>query len=181
MKWLIWFEQLVEDFFINVFHDPIETKPQDLPMNQEPIKQNTLSVVLSTNGPMIDPDTNNPDLLFAWDTPENCRHNVRAIADLEGLTLDEKNDFSSTVHCESNYNPKCIHPNIINGHISSTDFGILQINDYWHIGPGKDFPSSDFVLNNPEACVRWGAKQWKAGNGKMWVCKLKNMNLHYSA
>ncbi len=164
MSWWQRFDIWFENFLVNFLHDP-ETDPRTLPMNQDPI-------------PPVVP---NPDVLGPWDTPANCRHNVRVIADMEGLTVDKKDDFSKTIHCESNYNPKCIHPNIVNGHVSSTDFGIAQINDYWHIGPGKDFPSSDYVLNNPEACVRWMAKQWLAGNGRLWVCKLKNLNLHYSA
>lgn len=123
----------------------------------------------------------NPDTLTTWDTPANCRHNVRVIADLEGLTTQQKIDLSSTVHCESNYNPSCVHPNIVNGAVSSTDYGICQINDYWHIGPGKDFPSSQYVLQNPEACVRWMARQFKAGNARAWVCYLKGMYLNYSA
>lgn len=118
---------------------------------------------------------------YLWDTRENCRHSVRVICDEEGLTVAQKNDLSSTVHCESNYYPRCVHPNTINGRVSSTDWGIAQVNDFWHIGNGKDFPSTEYVLDNPEACVRWMCRQWKAGNGRLWVCKLKGLSAHYSA
>jgi len=129
--------------------------------------------------PMPTPQPIDPDALLSWDTKENCRHNVRALCDLEGLTVDQKNDFSRTIHCESDYNPECVHPNIVNGHVSSTDYGIAQINDYWHIGPGKDFATIADAMN-PENAIRWACRQWKAGNGKLWVCKLKNLNLNYS-
>lgn len=132
---------------------------------------------------MPEPVTNlnpEPEVLL-WDTPENARHSVRIICDEEGLSFQDKEDLSRTVHCESNYNPACAHPNIVNGKVSTTDFGIAQINDYWHIGPGKDFPSSQYVLDNPQECIKWMCKQWKAGNSKAWVCKLKGLYLHYSA
>lgn len=147
-----------------------------------------------TNLPMNTPDTppaplNRPvepvipsiDTLTAWDTKEDCRHNVRVICDLQNLTLKQKNDLSSTIHCESDYNPKCVHPNIVNGKVVSTDYGIAQINDFYHIGAGKDFPSVEFVLDNPEECVRWMAQQFKAGNAHLWVCYLKGMYESYSS
>jgi hypothetical protein len=121
------------------------------------------------------------DTLVPWTGKENCRHNVRVLCDLEGLTEAQKDDLSSTVNCESGYNPACVHPNIVNGKVASTDYGIAQINDYYHIGEGKDFPSSEYVLQNPEADIRWMCKQWLAGNGRLWVCKLKNMNISYSS
>jgi C-type lysozyme/alpha-lactalbumin family len=118
---------------------------------------------------------------YLWDTPANVRHSVRAICDEEGLTVDQKNALSSTVHCESDYNPKAIHPNVVSGKVGSTDYGLCQINDYWHIGPGKDFPSKDFVLDNPEKCVRWMCRQWLAGNANAWVCHLKGLYENYAA
>ena len=126
------------------------------------------------------PTVENPDILLPWEGEENCRHNVRVICDLEGLLFAEKNALSQTVHCESNYNPACVHENIVNGKVSSTDFGIAQINDFWHIGTGKDFPSSQYVLENPEACIRWMCKQWLAGNSNAWVCHLKSLYLNYT-
>lgn len=127
------------------------------------------------------PPVVNVDTLVAWTGQENCRHNVRVLCDLEGLTVAQKDDLSSTVHCESDYNPKCVHPNVVNGKTASTDYGICQINDYFHIGEGKDFPSVEYVLDNPEACVRWMCKQWLAGNGRLWVCKLRNLNSNYTS
>ena len=122
----------------------------------------------------------NPDVLVAWDTKENCRHNVRVICDLEGMTEQQKDDISKTIHCESDYNPNCVHPNYVNGQISSTDFGIAQVNSFWHIGPAKDFPSPEYVIANPEECVRWMCKNWKTG-ANMWVCHLRGLFEHYTA
>lgn len=116
---------------------------------------------------------------YLWDTPANVRHSVRVICDEMGLTVEQKNDLCATVACESGFNPKCIHNNIVQGRVTSTDYGIAQVNDFWHIGPGKDFPSVDYVLNNPEACIRWMCKQWKAGHARLWVCYAKNMYQQY--
>lgn len=126
------------------------------------------------------PPVVNVDTLVAWTGQENCRHNVRVLCDLEGLTVKQKDDLSSTVHCESDYNPSCVHPNIVDGKTASTDYGIAQINDYFHIGTGKDFETIADAMD-PEKAIRWMAKQWLAGNGRLWVCKLKNMNVNYSS
>lgn len=124
----------------------------------------------------------NPDVLIAdWSNYANARHNVRVLCDLEGLTEKQKNDLSSTIHCESNYNINCVHPNVVNGQVSSTDYGICQINDWFHIGAGKDFPSVAYVMSNPEACVRWMCQMCKAGKLELWVCYLKNMYQNYSS
>ncbi len=123
----------------------------------------------------------NPDALLPWTTTANCRHNCRALADLEGLSVAQKNMMSSVIHCESNYNVNCVHPNIVSGKTVSTDFSICQINDYYHIGAGKDFPSVEYVMTNPEACVRWMCKMVKAGKINLWVCASKNLYTMYSA
>lgn len=158
--------------------------------NMEPDTVNS-PVSQTEAAPVASPD---PDALLPWDTQANCRHNVRALCDLEGLTFEQKNELSSTVHCESDYDPSIVMYNCehgfvrstaynpaIHGAIMSEDVGIAQINSYWHIGPDKDFPSKEYVLNNPEACIRWTCKQWKAGRSKMWVCRLKNLYINYSS
>ena len=117
---------------------------------------------------------------YDWSTPEAARHAIRTICDEEGLTVKQKNDLSATVHCESGYK-NLIHPNMVNGKVSTTDFGYFMINDWWHIGKGKDFPSTDYVMQNPEAVCRWMCRQWKAGNAKAWVCYQKGMYLSYTS
>jgi hypothetical protein len=165
MKWLL--------DLINWFTNPrTAMEPQNAPQptpQPEPVAQPSEPVT-----PVVAQN------LLLWDTFENRRHSVRVICDEEGLTWQQKQDLSATVHCESDYNPACVHPNIVNGKVSSTDYGIAQINDYWHIGPGKDFPSKEYVLENPEACIRWMCRQWKAGNARAWVCYLKGLSTHYT-
>lgn len=164
MKFLLW----LIDFFSSVKMPP--------PMTPDPVPTPTPPTPIT---PPVEAPSVPQDLL--WSTPENARHSVRVICDEEGLTYKQKDDLSRTVHCESGYQPKLVHPNVVNGKVSTIDYGIAQINDYWHIGPGKDFPSKEYVLANPEACIRWMAREWKAGRGRQWVCYAKGMSEHYSA
>jgi hypothetical protein len=124
----------------------------------EEIKQVTVDPVLPVQQPV-----------YYWNTPEAARHSVRVICDEEGLTVDMKNILCACVQVESGFNPLAVHYNKDQtGAVWSTDYGISQINDYWNIGPGKPFPSSDYVLQNPEACVRWMCHQFLAGNAHLW-------------
>lgn len=47
------------------------------------------------------------------------------------------------------------------GTIGSVDYGIVQVNSRFHIGPGLDFPSVEYVLANPEKCVAWMVVYYK--------------------
>lgn len=65
------------------------------------------------------------------------------------------------------------HKNYKNGVLSSTDWGMFQINDYWHIkGCGKaapwDFPSVDYVINNVPAVAQFMIDCYKAGELDLW-------------
>lgn len=120
-----------------------------------------------------------PPPKYLWNTKENTRRSVRTICDEEGLTVEQKNTLTATIQCESGFNTKAVNQNKKDGKVMSTDFGICQINSYYHIGVGKSFPTSDFVINNPEACVRWMCKMWKAGKADLWVCHSKKMYLKY--
>lgn len=112
-----------------------------------------------------------PDALLPWDTLEGAHHNVRALCDLEGLTYRDKQILTACVKVESNFDPKAIHYNRdTNYKLLSTDFGIVQINDYWHIGAGKDFPTAEYVILHPEECVRFMCKYFKRnGHLNAWV------------
>lgn len=159
---LAWIERMV-------FKEPAEAVMDET-------NQTTDTTVTSTAANVPPNDT-----MVPWTGKENCRHNVRVLCDLEGLTEQQKDDLSSTVNCESGYNPACIHPNIVNGKVASTDYGICAINDFWHIGEGKDFISTEYVLANPAECIKWMISQWKSGNGRLWVCWLKNLSENYSS
>lgn len=117
----------------------------------------------------------NIDTLTTWNTPDNCRHNVRVLCDLSGLSLYDKNVITACVHEESDFmNYKSDGTPVKNenlnkdGSLSSTDWGIVEINDHYHIGPGKDFPSVDFVLANPQKCVQFMIDMFKAGKLALW-------------
>ena len=117
---------------------------------------------------------------YKWDTVANAKHSVRVICDEEGLTVDQKNKLCATVGAESGWmsyylsGPKVGQPvklenRMNNGVVWSTDFGICQINTHFWIGPGKEFPSVEYVLDNPEKCIRWMVRNWKAGHSSWWV------------
>lgn len=114
------------------------------------------------------PPTPAPFVYF-WDNPGAVRLSVRELCDEMGLPYDQKNILCACVEVESNFNTRAVHYNKDkNGETWSADWGVVQINDYFHIGEGKDFPSVDYVLNNPEACVRWMIKMFLAGKQGMW-------------
>lgn len=102
---------------------------------------------------------------YNWSTQEKARHSVRVICDEEGLTVKDKNDLCGTVGGESGW--KSIRSK--NKNFDGTyDWGIAQINEKYWIGEGKLFPTTQYVLDNPEICVRWMCKQWKAGKKNWW-------------
>lgn len=113
----------------------------------------------------------NPDCItYPWDTPQHIYHNVRVLCDNAGLTVDEKNTICACIYQESRFNPEAInHNKNAAGTILSTDYGICQINDFYHIGSGKEFPSATFVLNNPGADVKWMISMYQHGLLKQWV------------
>lgn len=133
--------------------------------------------------------TVNPDALNPWDQSiAGNEHNVRALCDLANVNLEGKNIISACVEIESNFqnyyigttNP-VIHRNILNGRVESTDWGIVQINDFYHIGPGKDFASTDYVLANPTATVNYMIRMYKAGKINMWSSYVGLMKGEYPA
>lgn len=113
------------------------------------------------------PPPMNPDELLPWNTTTRLSHenwhNVRALCDLEGLSHEQKEVLTACVWRESEFmtNPRPNQNKLKDGTVWSSDFGIVQVNDYWNIGPGKPFPTVQFVINSPEACVRWMARYYK--------------------
>lgn len=129
--------------------------------------------------------------VLRWDTPENARHSVRVLCDAAGLSLQPvvpvtfsngetrmyrpKDIICACIMQESgfyNYLPNGQPTTHINrredGSIGSTDWGICQINDRYHIGPHLDFPSVDYVLKHPEAAVEFMINMYKAGKLDLW-------------
>jgi hypothetical protein len=129
-----------------------------------------------------------PETRFLWDTVANAKHSVRLICDEEGLTWEEKNDLCATMGAESGwqsyylkdvYSNKgtllhkkgdpVIRENYKDGKVWSTDWGICQINDYFHIKAGTILSSPQQVLDNPEICIRWACKRWREGKSYWWI------------
>lgn len=124
----------------------------------------------------VEPQTEATTALL-WDTPQNVRHAVRVMCDNAGLTfthqydsnVTDKNILCACVEQESGFNTKAVHQNLSDTKVVlSTDYGVCQINDFWHIGQGKDFPSVGYVLDNPEACISWMIQMFKDGKASQW-------------
>lgn len=86
------------------------------------------------------------------------------------LTPFQTAEMLATLMFEAGFNNTLTNKNKnAKGVVTSTDWGLCQINDYWHIGKNKSFPSVEYVLANPDKVVMWMADMWKAGKGKLWV------------
>lgn len=105
----------------------------------------------------------------------NGRHSVRVLCDDMGLTVAEKNVIAACVMQESGFmnllpdGTPVFHENMVGSRLASTDWGIVQCNDYWHIGPKSDFPSVQYVVDNPEVMVRWMIQLSKEGKLNLWA------------
>lgn len=124
----------------------------------------------------VAPSVANPDILVPWGTQKSNYHNSRVLCDLSGLTLNEKNIICACIYVESaffnylsNGNP-IKHENLNkDGSLSSTDWGIVQINDWFHIAPhGSPFPSVVYVMENPQSCVQFMIDMYKEGQLTQW-------------
>lgn len=167
-----------EQAYFNRDQDPIPMQqPVTPPVAVNPAPQQTIT-------PVVPSDT--IDTLLPWDGPKNNRHNIRVLCDLSGLSLvpsiavklpngttklfTAKDIITACIFQESefmNYFKDGTPVTHDNG--SSKDWGIVQINDKYHIGPGKDFPSSDYVMAHPEKAVQFMIDMYKAGKLGMWV------------
>lgn len=140
-------------------------------------KQRVSSVTDGTPTPPIPTPPPAPAPKYDWSTPEAARHSLRVICDEERLTPAQKDLMSRTVHCESGYHPATVHPNLYNGKVVSTDFGICQWNDHYH---GSEISPEDAV-HNPEKAVRLMCAYVKAGRISQWVCFSAGLYKSYSA
>lgn len=148
MKWL-------QDILIELFR----RGPQyDLPVTSEPMEP------VST--PKAPPVTQK----YLWDTPANATHSVRVICDEQGLSWANKALICACIMQESEfYNTAVNHNKNKLGQITSTDWGLCQINDYYQAGPGKPFTSAGDIVGNPDKAVRFMISMFKSGNLKLWV------------
>jgi len=111
---------------------------------------------------------------YDFSTPQKAWHSVRVICDEMGLTYDEKNLICACIYQESRFKNTAVGRNE-----GSTDYGIVQVNDYWHIGKGKTFPSVEYVVGNPEKMVRWMITCYKRGQLNLWSSYKKGHHLQW--
>lgn len=138
-----WFYSVLRNIFTNV------------PVPNQPIMQNTQEPAVKVE--------------YLWDTAINSRHSIRVICDEEGLSVADKNIITACIQQESQFNNAAINNNKnAAGEITSSDWGICQINDYFQMGKGKPFPSVQYVIDNPEKAVRWMVGMMKAGKLNLW-------------
>lgn len=111
-----------------------------------------------------------PAATYDFSTPDQARTSVRKICDEMGLTLAEKNLICQVIRGESGFkNTAKLENKDKYGKVWSTDWGICQINDHYHVGPNKRFPSVKYILNNPDKCVKWMITCYKQGHLSWWV------------
>ena len=112
---------------------------------------------------------------YLWDNPVNARHSIRVMCDEAGLSISDKNTLCAVIGAESGWmnfredGSPVTNKNLrSDGSLSSTDWGICQINDKYHIGTNNTFPSVDYVMQNPEKVVAWMIKMYKKGHINWW-------------
>lgn len=111
-----------------------------------------------------------PPAPLKFDTVQNSQICVRLLCIKEALTPAQQAELYAVIEAESGFKNDLIHPNrdAKTGELLSTDYGICQVNDFYHIGTGKDFPTVAFVIDNPEAVVTWMIEMYKAGKIDLW-------------
>lgn len=120
--------------------------------------------------PVLAPVESIDTLYPSWATQQDAYHNARVLCDNSGLTLAEKNLISACLYQESRFKVGAVNHNENGvGDILSTDYGIAQINDFYHIGAGKDFPSVEYVMDNPAKTVQFMINKYLQGRLSMWV------------
>jgi hypothetical protein len=117
---------------------------------------------------------------YLWDTKENARHSIRVICDEEGLTVDEKNLICAVIEAESGFlNTAKNYNRNTKGEITSTDWGIIQLNDRYHVGPKGEFKNVGYVLANPDVMVRWMIKMYRQGHINWWCAYVNGSYKRY--
>lgn len=106
---------------------------------------------------------------YLWDTPEKARKTVEIMCQERGYTAYEISLLCAVIEAESGFKNSATNHNRNNtGEITSTDWGICQINDRYHIGKGLDFPTHEYVVANPEKAVEWMMDRFEEGHITWW-------------
>ena len=117
--------------------------------------------------------------LGEWETPQKARHSARVVMDTYGLTWQEKNLLCAVIMAESGFDIKAKNYNKKGDKVVSVDWGLCQINDFYHIGKGKYFKSVDEVLNDPAKSVRFLVEQSRAGHLDWWIAYKNKSYMKY--
>lgn len=151
------------------------TQTQDLPPQPVPVPEPVEVPVTPVQAPVEAP---NPlTMLLPWTTQKNYFHNVRVLCDRALLTYEQKEIVCGCIWIESRF--RDYYPDrtpVTNGNkdatgkVWSTDWGLVQCNDYFNIGPNKPFPTVDYVLKNPAATAAWMISTMKTtGHLQPWA------------
>ena len=169
------------------------------PKEAEPLPEPPKRPQVPVPAPVVEtpaPPVPKPPAL-SWETQKGAYKLTRIMCDELGLTVEQKNILCACIYQESRFRNRLssgkpvINQNIKAGKVWSTDYGIIQVNDYYHIGAGKTFPSLEYVMDNPDKMVRWmvstikktgrlqpwssyvsGAYEiWLSPNSPMWLLK----------
>ncbi len=107
---------------------------------------------------------------YKWGTRAEIIHSIRVLCDEYGLSWAEKAEICATIEAESNFNTKAkLENKVSNGKVWSTDWGLCQINDHYHVGRGKAFASVEEILEYPERSVRFMLTCFEQGKIDLWV------------
>lgn len=120
--------------------------------------------------PMQNPTSTPIPATLSWDNPAGTKKLIQQLCTDNNLNNDQADIICACIEQESQFNINAINYNRnAQDQVVSTDYGICQINDYYHIGPGKDFPNAQYVLENPDKCVEYMIKCYKEGHLDWWV------------
>lgn len=138
-------------------------------------------IIIQPNEPSMPLQPSVTELYDDWNTQAHAYHNTRVLCDRAGLSLDHKNVLSACIWQESTFKNTALNRNRDSaGNVLSSDWGIAQVNDHYHIGAGKDFPSVQYVLDNPEAVIDWMIGIYKRTDGlSPWVSYSSGAYLHW--
>lgn len=106
-----------------------------------------------------------------WFTPKGAYRATRVMCDEMGLTFAQKEIVCACIYQESQFDNKAVCLNRDrSGRVWSKDLGLVQVNNYFHCGKGKHFPSEQYVLDNPGEAVKWMIETMKkTGRLQPWV------------
>jgi len=120
--------------------------------------------------PQPPPEVHDDSEPLLWTTQKQAWHSVRVICDRLGLSYEDKNLICACIYQESRFFNTAINRNKNKkGEVTSTDWGICQINDYFQVGPGKPFTSADDIVQNPEKAVKFMIAMFNVNELKLWV------------